>query len=136
MGRYSCHCNQPTNECGFIHTTEVGIVLDENDKIHNNPPNSFPGKLLAWLHKRYITFKGSNACGVVIVPTELITDNGTKLKLIILQLAKLNNLDDAFIHWLENANDFCNSLVDRIVPGKMPEAHTRQQKQRLAMKMI
>lgn len=103
-------------------TTEVGIVLDENDKIDNNPPNSFPGKLLAWLHKRYITFKGSNACGVVIVPTELITDNGTKLKLIILQLAKLNNLDDTFINWLENANDFCNSLVDRIVPGKMPEA--------------
>lgn len=112
-------------------TTEVGIVLDENDKIDNNPPNSFPGKLLAWLHKRYITFKGSNTCGVVIVPTELITDNGTKLKLIILQLAKLNNLDETFINWLENANDFCNSLVDRIVPGKMPEAQHKATEEKL-----
>ncbi len=101
-------------------TTEVGIVLDENDIIANNPPTSFPGKLLAWLHHRYKTFNGSEDAGVVIVPTELVIDNGTKLKLIVEQLAKVNQLDDAFIHWLLNANDFCNSLVDRIVPGKMP----------------
>jgi tagaturonate reductase len=101
-------------------TTEVGIVLDENDKITYSPPVSFPGKLLAWLHRRYTTFNGSADSGVTIVPTELITDNGTKLKLIVEQLAKLNNLDATFISWLLNANDFCNSLVDRIVPGKMP----------------
>ena len=106
-------------------TTEVGIVLDENDNIHNNPPASFPGKLLAWLYKRYTVFNGSTESGVTIVPTELVTDNGTKLKLITLELAKRNNLDAAFIQWLETANDFCNSLVDRIVPGKMPqEQHT------------
>ncbi len=106
-------------------TTEVGIVLDENDRITNNPPTSFPGKLLAWLYKRYTTFNGSNECGVTIVPTELIIDNGTKLKLIIVQLAEKNKLDTAFISWLEIANDFCNSLVDRIVPGKMPaDQHT------------
>ena len=103
-------------------TTEVGIVLDENDRIGNNPPSSFPGKLLAWLHHRYTTFNGSLEAGVVIVPTELVIDNGTKLKLIIEQLAELNQLDEAFINWLFTANDFCNSLVDRIVPGKMPQA--------------
>ena len=27
-----------------------------------------------------------------------------------------------FMDWLENANYFCNSLVDRIVPGKLPPA--------------
>lgn len=112
--------DNPAMQLILSNTTEVGIVLDENDKITNNPPASFPGKLLAWLHQRYTTFNGSIDSGVTIVPTELVTDNGTKLKLIIEQLAKLNNLDATFINWLLNANDFCNSLVDRIVPGKMP----------------
>lgn len=117
--------DNPEMQLILSNTTEVGIVLDENDKITNNPPASFPGKLLAWLHKRYTTFNGSIESGVTIVPTELVTDNGTKLKLIIEQLATLNNLDAAFINWLLNANDFCNSLVDRIVPGKMPaQQHT------------
>ncbi len=35
-----------------------------------------------------------------------------------LELAHQNNLDFKFIEWLENHNTFCNSLVDRIVPGK------------------
>ncbi len=114
-----CAAN-PEMKLVLSNTTEVGIVLDENDKITNTPPSSFPGKLLAFLHERYTIFNGSADAGMVIVPTELIIDNGTKLKLIILQLAKLNNLDAAFINWLETANDFCNSLVDRIVPGKLP----------------
>ncbi len=117
--------SNPEMKLVLSNTTEVGIVLDEEDKITNTPPNSFPGKLLAWLHKRYETFNGSKECGVTIVPTELITDNGTKLKLIVEALAKRNQLDVAFINWLNTANDFCNSLVDRIVPGKMPqEQHT------------
>jgi tagaturonate reductase len=33
----------------------------------------------------------------------------------------LNGLEDEFIEWIEKYNCFCNSLVDRIVPGK-PEA--------------
>jgi tagaturonate reductase len=110
----------PNIQLILSNTTEVGIVLDENDSIHHDPPTSFPGKLLAWLHHRYDTFNGSNECGVTIVPTELITDNGNKLKLITKALAEKNNLSPAFIHWLQTANDFCNSLVDRIVPGKLP----------------
>ena len=55
---------------------------------------------------------------MTIVPTELITDNGAKLESYVLELAHLNNLDFRFIEWLENNNTFCNSLVDRIVPGK------------------
>jgi tagaturonate reductase len=57
------------------------------------------------------------------VPTELIPDNGTKLKEICLDLAKYNHLDVHFIKWLHTANDFCNSLVDRIVSGN-EKAHT------------
>lgn len=113
--------SNPEMNLVLSNTTEVGIVLDENDRIENTPPSSFPGKLLAWLHKRYQTFNGSKESGVTIVPTELVTDNGTKLKLIVESLAKKNNLDAAFIDWLNTASDFCNSLVDRIVPGKMPQ---------------
>jgi tagaturonate reductase len=121
----------PKMQLILSNTTEVGIVFDENDDIINNPPNSFPGKLLAWLYKRYETFNGSQESGVAIVPTELITDNGTKLKMIIEQLAAKLNLDNAFIDWLFTANDFCNSLVDRIVPGKMPEAQHKTTEEKL-----
>ena len=98
-------------------TTEVGIQLMP-DNINNEPPVSFPGKLLAFLFERFKAFNGSKESGMMIVPTELITDNGTKLESIVLELAHQNNLDFKFIEWLENHNTFCNSLVDRIVPGK------------------
>jgi tagaturonate reductase len=98
-------------------TTEVGIQLVQ-DAIGNEPPVSFPGKLLAFLYERYKAFDGAPESGMVIVPTELITDNGTKLEAIVLELAHRNGLDFKFIEWLENHNTFCNSLVDRIVPGK------------------
>lgn len=98
-------------------TTEVGIELVKED-IRNAPPKSFPGKLLAFLFERFKAFNGSSQCGMVIIPTELIPDNGKKLESIVLELAYLNGLEDSFIEWLENCNHFCNSLVDRIVPGR------------------
>lgn len=98
-------------------TTEVGITLVEED-IHQAPPASFPGKLLAFLHKRYEVCGGEPEGGCVIIPTELIVGNGDKLKSIVLQLAVYNKLEKNFINWLQSANTFCNSLVDRIVPGK------------------
>lgn len=98
-------------------TTEVGIQLVQDD-ITADPPVSFPGKLLAFLFERFKAFNGSKESGMVIVPTELITDNGSKLESIVLELAHINNLDFKFIEWLENSNTFCNTLVDRIVPGK------------------
>jgi tagaturonate reductase len=41
-------------------------------------------------------------------------------------LAHRNNLDYKFIEWLENHNTFCNSLVDRIVPGKPNAAEVKK----------
>ncbi|MFL5738978.1 MAG: tagaturonate reductase [Flavisolibacter sp.] len=103
-------------------TTEVGIQL-VNDDIRRHPPTSFPGKLLAFLYERFRAFGGSEHSGMVIIPTELIPDNGKKLESIVLELAHLNGLEDEFISWVEDHNHFCNSLVDRIVPGK-PEAES------------
>lgn len=98
-------------------TTEVGIELVK-EHINANPPSSYPAKLLAFLYERYKAFDGSAKAGMVIVPTELISDNAKKLKAIIFELAEFNGLEDNFIQWLEQHNHFCNSLVDRIVPGK------------------
>jgi tagaturonate reductase len=77
--------------------------------------------LLAFLYERFKAFGGSAHSGMVIVPTELIPDNGKKLEAIVLELAHLNSLEDEFIEWIEHNNFFCNSLVDRIVPGRPEE---------------
>lgn len=99
-------------------TTEVGIQLVEGEDIRATPPASFPGKLVAVLYERWRHFGGTPDSGLVIVPTELLPDNGTALQEICLELAHRNSLEPEFIDWLESANAFCNSLVDRIVPGK------------------
>lgn len=111
-------------------TTEVGISLVE-DSILSTPPVSFPGKLLAFLYRRYQHFAGSADKGLVIIPTELIPDNGRKLKEIVLKLAAREHLPESFISWLSAANHFCNSLVDRIVPGALPPAMQQAVEQEL-----
>ena len=118
----------PDLQVVISNTTEVGIVMSE-DKVLDNPPASYPGKLLAVLHHRYLHFSGDTRFGLVIIPTELIEENGTKLKNILINLALHNKLDSAFVDWLNQANHFCNSLVDRIVPGKM-SADAQQEKER------
>ncbi|GAB3985891.1 tagaturonate reductase [Spirosoma daeguense] len=107
----------PDLQIVISNTTEVGIQLVQDD-IQQYPPESFPGKLLAVLYARYKAFNGDPSKGLVIVPTELIPNNGTKLEAILLELAHRNALEGAFIDWLETANTCCNSLVDRIVPGR------------------
>lgn len=111
----------PELQVVISNTTEVGIKLVKED-VRKHPPASFPGKLLAVLYERYQAFNGSTDSGLVIIPTELIVDNGKKLEAIVLELAHLNKLEPAFMDWLENSNSFCNSLVDRIVPGRPDKA--------------
>ena len=112
----SCAQN-PEMQIVISNTTEVGLQL-VLEKIDQTPPASFPAKLLAFLEARYKAFKGSDTSGMIIIPTELIPDNGKKLKSILLELAEFNSLSDGFIRWMTTYNSFCNSLVDRIVPGK------------------
>jgi tagaturonate reductase len=112
----ACAAN-PLLEIVLSNTTEVGIQLVQED-IRQMPPSSFPGKLLAFLHARYRVFHGDLSKGLVIVPTELVSGNGDLLESIVLELAHENKLEYGFIEWLENACTFCNSLVDRIVPGQ------------------
>lgn len=98
-------------------TTEAGIAYHEGDKLDDKPQTSYPGKVCAFLHHRYQAFNGAKEKGIIFIPCELIDKNGDNLKRIVLQYAEEWKLEEGFIDWVENACDFCNSLVDRIVPG-------------------
>jgi tagaturonate reductase len=76
------------------------------------------------LYARYQIYGDDPEYSLVIVPTELIPGNGDLLKKILLELATFNELEADFKQWLNQQVDCCNSLVDRIVPGK-PNAETQ-----------
>lgn len=99
-------------------TTEVGIAFDGEDQLDAAPPRSFPGKLAAFLYERYRHFSGSPEGGLTVIPCELIADNGTRLREIILRLARHWKLEPGFSEWIKQSNRFSSSLVDRIVTGR------------------
>ncbi|MGP3778485.1 tagaturonate reductase [Halanaerobium saccharolyticum] len=107
----------PEIEFVVSNTTEAGIAYNEDDKLTDTPPESYPAKLAAYLYHRYQTFNGARDKGMVIIPVELIDRNGDNLKRIILKLADDWNLEAEFKNWIEEANHFLNTLVDRIVTG-------------------
>lgn len=98
-------------------TTEAGIVFDNTDKFELNPPKTFPGKLTKFLYHRFETFNGAMDKGLVMLPVELIDDNGIMLKKCVMQLIELWGLSDEFKNWVEEACVFTSTLVDRIVTG-------------------
>ncbi|MEJ2881207.1 tagaturonate reductase [Pedobacter sp. GR22-6] len=103
-------------------TTEVGIQLVQ-EQINAGTPSSFPAKLLAVLYHRYQALGDRTNADIVVIATELIPDNGKKLESIVHELANYNELEPSFLSWLKAHVFFCNSLVDRIVPGR-PEGST------------
>ena len=101
-------------------TTEAGIAYTQGDSQFDQvPPNSFPAKLTRVLYERYTAFKGAADKGLIILSCELIDNNGKELQKCCNNYAKDWNLDAAFIDWMNNANTFCSTLVDRIVPGRI-----------------
>ena len=120
-GVLACARN-PWLEVVFSNTTEVGIELDERDAFDDAPPRSFPAKLARFLYERARAFAFARDKGVVVLPCELIDDNGDRLRSIVLELAERWELAPAFARWIGEAVPFCNTLVDRIVPGAPPAA--------------
>ncbi|QJW88770.1 tagaturonate reductase [Spirosoma taeanense] len=111
----------PNLQIIISNTTEVGLNYVE-ESIFQNPPQSFPAKLTAFLYERFRSVGGSKAKGLVVVPTELVTDNGLKLREAVEKLARFNELGKLFTKWLKFHVRFCNSLVDRIVTRPTDEA--------------
>lgn len=98
-------------------TTEAGITFSAGDKSPENLADTFPGKLTALLYHRYKFFHGDPDKALTILPCELIEKNGETLKNTIVQYISHWNLDDGFKTWITGDTLFCDTLVDRIVPG-------------------
>jgi len=127
FNQYLALAENPDLRLIFSNTTEAGIEYIATDKITDAPAKAFPAKLTQWLHHRFKFFNGSSDSGVVIIPCELIDYNGEKLKEIVLQYCQLWELSSEFIEWLNTANDFCSTLVDRIVTGFPRDEHQELQ---------
>jgi tagaturonate reductase len=114
----------PALDLVFSNTTEVGIVLDAQDAARDPapaPPRSFPGKLTAFLLHRAKWCGLDPARAPVVIPTELIEANGDRLRELVLTLASRWGAGPELLAWL-GAVHFCNTLVDRIVPGAPSDA--------------
>ncbi len=94
-------------------TTEAGIEFNPDCKFTDTPCVSFPGKLTQLLYKRF----EAGLKGFVLLPCELIDNNGEALKECVVKYAELWNLGEKFVEWIEEENTFANTLVDRIVTG-------------------
>lgn len=106
--------SDPQLQIIISNTTETGLQLLE-ESIHQQPPVSYPGKLLAFIYHRFLSFRNVSGGELIIIPTELISENGDKLKAIVQKLAAFNGMEPDFLEWMNTTCYFCNSLVDRIV---------------------
>lgn len=130
---YIALADNPDLRFVFSNTTEAGIVYDENDRATDTPQLSFPGKVTAFLYRRFKTFNGDENKGLIFIPCELIDKNGFFLKEYVIKHSHAWGLEEEFISWIENSCDFCCSLVDRIVPG-YPRAESEEICNRLGYK--
>ncbi|MDC7722460.1 tagaturonate reductase [Priestia megaterium] len=105
-------------------TTEAGIAFLEEDRLEHAPQKSFPGKVTAFLYKRFKAFQGDPTKGLIILPCELVERNGDLLKKMVLRYADKWNLEKKFTEWIHEANAFCCTLVDRIVSGYPNDKNT------------
>ena len=115
--RYAAYAKLDTLRFVVSNTTEAGITYDESDRFELCPPKSFPGKLCKFLYERYQAFQGDVSKGLVMLPVELIDDNGIHLKECVLKQVKNWGLEEGFAKWIDEACVFTSTLVDRIVTG-------------------
>ncbi|MDR2375786.1 MAG: tagaturonate reductase [Treponema sp.] len=112
-----CACAEnPELRLVFSNTTEAGISYQEGEELQDRPQRSFPGKVAAFLHRRYKYFRGDRSKALVFIPCELIDRNGDTLRCIVERHAAAWKLGEDFTRWLD-ACVFCNTLVDRIISG-------------------
>src|SRR5690606_34147466 len=116
-GEFLALAEEESLEFLISNTTEAGIAFHPGDRDYVGCPKSFPAKVTALLHKRFLHFNGAIDRGLTIIPCELIDRNAEQLKSIVLQYARYWELGTEFIQWVEGSNCFHNTLVDRIVPG-------------------
>jgi tagaturonate reductase len=96
-------------------TGDTGYQLDDADHAGMldgaTVPASFPAKLLVLLHGRFL----AGAAPISIFPCELVADNGSVLRQVVVTLARRWQVSPDAIAYLETGCLWINSLVDRIV---------------------
>ena len=116
----------PRLELIFSNTTEVGIALDEADAAtapSSTSPRSFPAKLAAFLLLGRAVRDSTPSRAPVVIPTELIEHNGDTLRELVVTLARRWNVEPRVPDRGSTHVPFCNTLVDRIVPGAPSEEY-------------
>ncbi|MCL6597685.1 MAG: tagaturonate reductase [Alicyclobacillus macrosporangiidus] len=108
---------QRSIEVVVSNTTEAGLRYEAEPYPAAAAPATFPAKLTAYLYRRFQVFAGDPAAGLTVIPCELVDDNGQVLRDLVMRYARAWSLGEAFVEWVETANHFCNTLVDRIVTG-------------------
>ena len=99
-------------------TTEAGISYHEEDFREDSVQDSFPAKVAQLLYFRYKKYAGEEDKGLVFLPVELIDDNGYYLKKYVDQHIEDWGFEEDFKTWVDEANHFTSTLVDRIVTGR------------------
>lgn len=117
LAEYNKCAENPELKYVVSNTTEAGIAWKDEDYVTDKPQDSFPAKITNFLYQRFKAFNGAADKGLVFLPVELIDDNGKTLKKYVIQHAKDWALGDDFVKWIEEANIFTSTLVDRIVTG-------------------
>ena len=107
----------PTLESVVSNTTEAGIVYEYCEFTEDTVPEAFPARLTRLLYERY----KAGLSGLLILPCELIENNGSSLCEIVKKHAEDWSLGSDFIAWLDRECSFRNTLVDRIVSGRTEE---------------
>ena len=94
---------------------ESGYAIPVADEIAppklGDVPAGFPAKLLSLLLARF----NANSRPMLILPCELVSENGKLLRGLLEQLSNQWHLDNAFKTWLATKIIICDTLVDRIV---------------------
>jgi len=98
---------------------DTGYDVAEADRgpevLDGRVPASFPGKLVALLHRRW----QAGGRSLTLLPCELVNRNGRVLQAAVLDLAAEAGAPDAFLTWLRDGVIWADTLVDRIVSAPL-----------------
>jgi tagaturonate reductase len=113
QGKFLQYAGKESVKWIISNVTEAGMTWKEEGGFEEFA-ESFAGRLTQWLFKRFSTIPDAET---VVLPCELIPQNGELLFAFVLKHAELWNLGPKFLEWIKTKVFFFTTLVDRIVPG-------------------
>lgn len=99
----------------FSDTEETDFLYRKEPYYPFQSPLSYPGKLAAFLYRRFQYFNGDEKKGLTIIPGERVKNNGERLRKFVLQLAVDWKLPEEFSTWITYSNCFCNTFFYRAI---------------------